>query len=252
MTVCIFLGPTLPRQDAQNMLDAVFLPPAAKGDIYRAACTRPTAIGLIDGYFHQVPAIWHKEMLWAMAQGIHLFGSASMGALRAAELQPFGMVGVGQIFEAYRDGALEDDDEVAVWHGPAESGYLSLSEALVNIRATLERAAAERIVDEPTRAALTAVAKALFYADRSFPKILEQGAEAGLPSQTLGRLREWLPSGQVDQKRSDAIAMLQIMGERLAEGLAPLEVSYRFQRAEIWERTFGDRRHPPRRPDAMS
>lgn len=185
-----------------------------------------------------------------MAEGIHLFGSASMGALRAAELYPFGMVGVGQIFESYRDGALEDDDEVAVWHGPEESGYLSLSEALVNIRATLERAADERVIDEPTLVALTAIAKALFYADRSFSKILKQGAEAGLPSRTLDRLQEWLPSGQVNQKRSDAIAMLQAMGERLAAGLAPLEVSYRFQKAEIWERTFGDSSRPSGQPGA--
>ena len=71
------------------------------------------AIGIIDGYFENIPSVWHKEILWAMSQGIHVFGSASMGALRAAELAPFGMEGVGAIFEAYRDGWLEDDDEVA-------------------------------------------------------------------------------------------------------------------------------------------
>ena len=58
-----------------------------------------------------------------MSQGIHVFGSASMGALRA-ELCPFGMVGVGRIFEAYRDGELEDDDEVAVIHGPPRPAIL--------------------------------------------------------------------------------------------------------------------------------
>ena len=46
-----------------------------------------------------------------------------MGALRAAELHVFGMVGVGRVFELFRDGLLEDDDEVAVAHGPADSGY---------------------------------------------------------------------------------------------------------------------------------
>ncbi len=239
MKACIFLGPTLPHHDALRVLDGHYLPPAAKGDIYRAACNRPKAIGLIDGCFHQVPAVWHKEMLWAMSRGIHLFGSASMGALRAAELQPFGMAGVGQIFASFRDGRLEDDDEVAVWHGPAESGYLPLSEALVNIRATLGRAAAERVIDEPTRTALTGVAKAIFYADRSFPEVLKRAAEAGLPERTVDRLRKWLPGGRVDQKRRDATAMLQVMHDRLSGDLAPLEVGYRFQRTEIWERAFG-------------
>ena len=48
-----------------------------------------------------------------MAAGTQVFGAASMGALRAAELAPFGMIGVGAIFAAYRDGRLTGDDEVA-------------------------------------------------------------------------------------------------------------------------------------------
>ena len=72
-----------------------------------------------------------------MSQGIHVFGSASMGALRAAQLWPFGMEGVGVIFESYRDGKLEDDDEVAMTHGPSEVGFVAASEAMVDIRPTV-------------------------------------------------------------------------------------------------------------------
>ena len=54
----------------------------------------PGAIGVIDGYFDGVPSVWHKEILWALSQGIRVFGGASMGALRAAELDGFGMTGV--------------------------------------------------------------------------------------------------------------------------------------------------------------
>ena len=61
---------------------------------------RPRAIGLIDGVFLDVPAVWHRELLWALSEGVHVFGAASMGALRAAELAPFGMRGVGTIFAA--------------------------------------------------------------------------------------------------------------------------------------------------------
>ena len=62
--------------------------------------SRPAVIGIIDGYFEIVPTVWHKEILWAMAQGIHVFGAASIGALRAAELDAFGMRGIGRIYEA--------------------------------------------------------------------------------------------------------------------------------------------------------
>src|SRR6266849_5260145 len=140
MSVVIFTGPTLTAADAHNELDAEYLPPAAQGDVYRAAKKGPEIIGIIDGYFERQPSVWHKEILWAMSQGIHVFGSASMGALRAAELVDFGMEGVGAIFEMYRDGVLEDDDEVAVVHGSDEFGFRAGSEAMVDIRCTLAKA----------------------------------------------------------------------------------------------------------------
>ena len=56
----------------------------------------PRAIGIIDGVFLDVASVWHREILWALSQGVHVFGAASMGALRAAELDGFGMRGVGR------------------------------------------------------------------------------------------------------------------------------------------------------------
>ena len=86
MTMVVFVGPTLPPEDIAVCGDIVCLPPVAQGDIYRAAQGRPRAIGIIDGYFSGAPSVWHKEILWAISRGIPVFGSASMGALRAAEL----------------------------------------------------------------------------------------------------------------------------------------------------------------------
>ena len=48
-------------------------------------------------------------------------GASSMGALRAAELSQFGMVGIGEVYQAFKLGRLEDDDEVAIVHGPEGS-----------------------------------------------------------------------------------------------------------------------------------
>src|SRR5882724_7534929 len=71
MRAIIFTGPTLSAAQVPGELDAVCWPPAAQADVYRAALERPAAIGIIDGYFENVPSIWHKEILWAMSQGIH-------------------------------------------------------------------------------------------------------------------------------------------------------------------------------------
>ncbi len=234
MTIHVFAGPTLRREAVLARLDAVVSGPAAFGDVYRAAHQRPTAIAIIDGYFERVPATWHKEILWAMSEGVHVFGSSSMGALRAAELSDFGMVGVGSIFEAFRDGLLEDDDEVAVAHGEAETGYLPVSEAMVNIRATLQRAARDGVVSETTAAELSALAKRTFYAQRCYPELLRAGAAQGLDAAELGRLRGWVKQGRVDQKRLDAERLLEHLGAWLAEKPKPLRVSYSFEPTDAW------------------
>jgi hypothetical protein len=236
MTVYVFTGPTLSPAEAGAALDAVYLPPVAQGDVYRVALKRPQAIGIIDGYFERVPSVWHKEILWALAQGIPVFGSASMGALRAAELSAFGMEGVGTIFAAYRDGVLEDDDEVAVLHGPAESGYRALSVAMVNIRQTLAAAEAAAVVGPDTRQMLEQLAKACFYPERNYAALLQQASAQGLPPEELHALRAWLPQGQIDQKREDALAMLREIRNRLAAGLAPQRVDFHFEHTEFWDR----------------
>ena len=101
--ILVFLGPTLRLDEAQAVLDAIYLQPVSQGDVILAAhAFRPRAMVLIDGQFEDRPAVRHKEILWAMAQGIVMIGSASMGALRAAELAPYGMIGVGLIYRWYR------------------------------------------------------------------------------------------------------------------------------------------------------
>src|SRR2546430_10543510 len=168
MSVYVFVGPTIGTDEASKELDATFLPPAAQGDVYRIASEGARAIGIIDGYFENVPAVWHKELLMAMSQGVQAFGAASIGACRAAELHAFGMIGVGQIFELFLHGKLEDDDEVAVAHCPAEFGYRPPSVAMVNIRATLAAAVESAINASAARRKLGPKAKDLFYPNRGF------------------------------------------------------------------------------------
>ena len=235
MNILVFVGPSLPLSEARRELDATFLPPVSEGDIYRATFERPVAIGIIDGYFENVPSVWHKEILYALQQGIHVFGSASMGALRAAELEPFGMEGVGAIFEAYRDDCLEDDDEVAVIHGPPEFGYLPLSEAMVNIRRTLSDALDSGVIGQASHQALETIAKNLPYRERIYATILKRGRAEGILGEELDRFELWLPAGRFDQKTADARLMLQVMRERFRDGCEPKTVHFHFEHTTLWE-----------------
>lgn len=236
----VFLGPTLPRAEAARDLDAAYLPPVAQGDIIRLCARKPRAIGIVDGFFENIPSVWHKEILHAIDQGVAVFGASSMGALRAAELHPFGMIGVGAIFEAFRDGRLEDDDEVAVIHGPVELGYPSLSEAMVNIRRTLADAVADDVIPAATAALLEGIAKALPYRDRGYGRVLRLAADQGVPEEELADLKLWLPNGRFDQKRDDARELLRAMRRWAAQGAAAPEARFHFERTVLWDRAVRD------------
>jgi hypothetical protein len=235
MKPVVFLGPSLALGDARRALDAIYLPPVAQGDIYRAAREGARAIGIIDGYFERRPAVWHKEVLWALTHGVHVFGGASMGALRAAELARFGMIGVGRIFEAYRSGALEDDDEVAVAHADASAGYRATSEAMVNIRATLESAEMRGALRRELRLELERIAKELFYPDRSYPQVFARALERGLPAEELERVRTFVLDGRVDQKRADALALLKEVASCYAAGVPRGEAPYSLSHTAAWD-----------------
>ncbi|HWP07745.1 MAG TPA: TfuA-like protein [Polyangiaceae bacterium] len=234
MTIHVFVGPSLSADEVRAELDVVVHGPAAFGDVYRVARDQPTAIAIVDGYFDHVPAVWHKEVLWALAEGIAVFGASSMGALRAAELDAFGMVGVGEVYEAFRSGALEDDDEVAVAHGAAETGFRALSDAMVNVRFTLAVAEEGGVIGGDVRRELVALAKQRFYAERSYRALLHDAERAGIDVAALRALTAWLPGGKRDQKRADALRLLRELPERLA-GRGRAQPPFHFEPTDAWQ-----------------
>jgi hypothetical protein len=234
MIAVIFAGPSLPPPTSP-IAGIEWRPPVRQGDLYLAALSRPAIIGVADGYFEIMPTVWHKEILWAMAQGIHVYGAASIGALRAAELTEFGMKGIGHIYRQFHTGRLTDDDEVAVLHGPAEIDYVQVTDAMVNVRATIDRALQLGVVEPVFAARLVSIAKSLFYKDRTYEAILKAATEQGLAPELVGRFASWLPDGQVDQKRIDASEMLEAMTAHISSGVIPLKVSYEFSHTFAWE-----------------
>lgn len=214
----VYVGPTLLAAEvAERLPGAIVRPPAAVGDILRASRERGVRrIAIVDGYFERMAAVWHKEILVAMARGIAVWGAASMGALRAAELAPMGMRGVGTIFRAYASGRLVADDEVAVAHLPADYGYRPISDALVNLRDGLARARARRVIGAATHDRLVELARARFYRERSWTALLADGRAAGLDGDELGRLATW---PKPDRKAEDARLLLRAL--RIDRGARP-------------------------------
>lgn len=163
--IVAFLGPSLAVKPRRGLR---VLPPARQGDVWRALELRPRAIALVDGVFESRPSVWHQEILDALDSGVAVFGGASMGALRAAELHTYGMVGVGQIFRWYRDGALIDDADVALLHGDAEHRFRPLTVPQVNVRW-----AARKLLPAAQSRGVEEASARIFYQERTWPRVLE-------------------------------------------------------------------------------
>ncbi|SON56082.1 hypothetical protein HDIA_2541 [Hartmannibacter diazotrophicus] len=203
----VFVGPSCPDASTLGLDPAIsLLPPAAQGDLAQVFLEGANVIGLIDGTFEANAAVWHKEILFALAGGAKVFGASSMGALRAAECHRFGMIGVGAVYRGYASGETVDDDAVAIVHAPGEVGFIPLSEPLVNISATLDAwlSAGDIMADEHLR--LTCLARALFFKERTFQGLL--GA-AGLTDERRCALLLLSRTIKVDQKRLDAVELMR-------------------------------------------
>jgi hypothetical protein len=196
--ISVFAGPSLAGWAAAPPFHR--LPPAGTGDMLALLAGPPHTVVLIDGVFGSRPAVWHKEILLLLARGFRVIGAASMGALRAAELDRFGMIGCGAIYRAYADGRITADDEVAVLHAPAALGGAPLSLAQVNVRATLCRAVRARVMTADAARAMRAASAAIHYRDRDWVRVLATADHAGFAA--------WTHDHAIDIKALDARAAL--------------------------------------------
>ncbi|HEY9635754.1 MAG TPA: TfuA-related McrA-glycine thioamidation protein [Coleofasciculaceae cyanobacterium] len=236
--IVIFLGPSLPIAEAREILEAIYLPPAKQSDLISAVTTyKPDVIGLIDGVFLTYPSVWHKEILYAIEQGVAVYGASSMGALRAAETEAFGMIGVGEIFRMYASGELIDDDEVVTIHGPEDTGYRRFSEPMVNVRATFHRAKDEGIINKDLCEQLTAIAKSLYFPERTFPSIFRKAATAGISSDKLEEIAHFVNDRYVNIKQQDTILLLETLRD-LPESLPQSPPSFTLARNQFFSSLY--------------
>ena len=207
--IVIYTGISLSWADARTLLDADYRPPVKRSDInIRPGKEKPDIIGIIDGVFFDRAAVGHREIISALKVGVTVVGGSSMGALRASELDSYGMIGVGRIYEWYRDGVIESDDEVAVTFHPETLQPLSVP--LVNIRATLEYELDRDTIDPSQRDVLLKIARSMYYPDRSYHAVVKKGVEAGVVSVSVqDELIDFFVNNEVDLKRDDALLVIE-------------------------------------------
>lgn len=129
----IYAGSTSKECEKKGKLEIAG--PIKFGDLLQDTNSGIDVVGIADGVFMQDVSIWPREIIHAMNSGLTVFGSSSMGAIRAAELERYGMIGIGEIYDLYKNNLVDGDDEVAILHDNQEAeGLINTSIPLVNIR----------------------------------------------------------------------------------------------------------------------
>ncbi|WP_306044069.1 TfuA-like protein [Nocardia cyriacigeorgica] len=208
--VTVYAGPTLNRDDVaefdrEHHTTTVLRSPIKHGDLFGSALGPDETVVVIDGLYHQNPALRHKEYLHALHAGARVIGASSIGAIRGAELSRFGMEVVGTVGQWYVHGEIDSDAEVAVAHLDDEHGWRPLSIPMVNIRYAAQRCGFDSAVVDR----IIAIAREIFYAERS-GSALVNAIEAQLGSAVASAL---LPDKKMrrehDVKKLDALTALR-------------------------------------------
>lgn len=209
----VYLGPTLSREKAIKILDADYRDPAKKGDFLMLSqdSDEKKYVGFIDGVFlHDYPPSPIEVYHLATRKNIELIGASSLGALRAVELEKFGMKGIGKIFQLYKNGIINADDEVAVTF-TRENNILQ-SEAMIDIRFNLFLAYKKGIITNQTKKRIAKIAKNIYFPFRNYEDIIKL-TQQQFPSiyNELESFRSYILKNRDSLKARDAIKLLKYL-----------------------------------------
>ena len=180
MKCFLMVGPTAfaVNRALLEQSDVVVMPPACRGSLHslQSYARGPACVAIVDGNFHQVLAVGHREILDLLKAGWPVWGLASMGAVRAAEMQHLGMQGFGTVFERFAQSPQLPDDEVAQLHAP-DPPYLPLTEPMIHHREALYTLERHGILTSVLRRNVTSMLEAMWFGDRTVKLILEMLSE---------------------------------------------------------------------------
>ena len=203
----IFTDSTLRPSQISHLPETKVFPAAVMGDIYKLDDSFKRII-LIDGVFLHHRPVWQRELLYKLNTSTIIYGVSSMGALRAAELRKYGMIGHGWIYDQYSTNCISCDDEVAFLYGVIKDKVIKVTYPMVEIRwMFIAENLCIKFPDFKIIEALRSL-KTIGFSHREISTIRDILAHHHLKPSVLDRLLENLSDGLYDIKKFDAISLL--------------------------------------------
>lgn len=210
MKIKIYAGLSVEAKDIEEILPgAEVAGPVQRGDILKDVAEGYNVVALIDGKFDQNLAVAPSEVMDALRAGVRVYGSSSMGALRAAETAAYGTIGYGRVFEYIKNSENFRDDYLGQlfinkdiqWKSPAYIDFYFSAQNLVQIK-KISKALAGRIC---------ALYEEIFYAQRCEDALLDSIRKQKKNAAELLKAAQLIFSENDSQKSKDAKGLLSLI-----------------------------------------
>src|SRR6195256_1964721 len=169
MKTIVFSGPSIAEAEVHRLAACTHARPIKRGDL--AAVDDYDVFVIFAGEFGQNMSVSPKEILAVLDRGKTVIGAASMGALRASELDRSGMIGVGWVYDYFRRSAVRRDADVALVYSPFD--FKPFTVPMVDLEYWMEQASAAGLIRNRERAVLLKVARNIFFAERTLDRLLD-------------------------------------------------------------------------------
>jgi TfuA protein len=168
MKTIVFSGPSIAEAEVHRLAACAHAPPIKRGDL--AAVDDYDVFVILDGEFGQNMSVSPKEILAVLDRGKTVIGAASMGALRASELDRSGMIGVGWVYDYFRRCAVRRDADVALVYSPFD--HKPMTVPMVDLEYWMEQTSAAGLIRNRERTVLLKVARNIFFAERTLDRLM--------------------------------------------------------------------------------
>jgi hypothetical protein len=169
MKTIVFSGPSIAEAEVHQLAACTHAPPIKRGDL--AAAGDYDLFVILDGEFGQNLSVSPKEILAVLDKGKTVIGAASMGALRASELDRSGMIGVGWVYDYFRRCAVRRDADVALVY--ASFDFKPMTVPMVDLEYWMQQTSAAGPIRERERALLLKTARDIFFAERTPDRLMD-------------------------------------------------------------------------------
>jgi hypothetical protein len=215
MKAIVFFGPSIGASEVRKLAAVTHAPPIKRGDL--AGAEDHDVFVILDGEFGQNMSVSPKEILSVLEKRKTVIGAASMGALRASELDRSGMIGIGWVYDYFRRGTVRRDADVALVYSPLD--FKPMTVPMVDVEYWMEQVFAAGLIGDRERRRLLKAVRNIFFADRSLDRLMDTARRA-IGGDTLDALLEGCGGTIPNVKAADAAEAIRLCAS-LAEGRAP-------------------------------